>query len=243
MFVDLSPSGWIDGITAGAIIITSLLFGLISIIKGVKSSARLLIIAGVNVIIIGSYYLGPFVDFLYFGIMSVHINEILYVLLSYSQLFIGVTLISVIGGELIMPEYKQAVIGIMSALGFMYFVYLYNSWFIFLGGYPFTAFKIEIPSVGSGLLIDASHSPASPIFILVNIFQFFILLFMGCGFLVKAKQSIGDLRKKFAMLGLAFILFYIAALIDSVFGNPLLVTIARCSMCAFAPLIYLGLRP
>ena len=125
MFLDLSLTGWLDGITSTAIIVSALFFGLLSIIKGLRNNTKLLVIAGIQVIVIGSYYLGPFVDFMWFGIFSTHIIEELYPLLSYSQVFLGVITIAMLGGELITPNYKDAVVGAMSALGMMLFAFIY----------------------------------------------------------------------------------------------------------------------
>jgi hypothetical protein len=258
MFLDLSPSGWIDGLTSGAIIISSTIFGILSIIKGTKNRAKLLVIAGINAIVVGSFWLGPFVDFLWYGILDTHIIIELYPLLSYSQVFVGVIMIGILGGELITPNYKGAVLGAMTALGMMLFAIIYTwVWAMaFNIGYlsyvnpalepydalaPFVPFKLTEGT--STDLIDASYAPWSPAMMLIWIIQFYNLLFMGGGFLIKAKQSMGDLRKKFLLLSSAFILFFCVGIIDSIFSDiDWLVTIARIVMCSYALLLYLGLR-
>ncbi|MFX1277092.1 MAG: hypothetical protein ACFFBP_14855 [Promethearchaeota archaeon] len=272
MFLDLSITGWLDGITSTAIIASALVFGLLSIIKGVKNNTRLLVIAGIQVMIIGSYYLGPFVDFMFYGIFSLHIIPELYPLLSYSQVFLGITTVAILGGELITPNYKQAVVGAMSALGMMLFALIYiwvwamaynvpylevlagiNPAFAALGAYaPWNPFHITPGTYGfPAELIDATFSPWNPAMMLIWIMQFFVLIFMGGGFLIKAKQSTGNLRGKFIILAIAFILFFLSGITDSLIsqvidariGLPISKTIARIVQCWFGLLIYLGLRP
>jgi len=259
MFLDLSISGWIDGLTSMAIIVSALLFGILSIIKGVKNKANMLIFAGVNAMFIGSYWLGPLVDFLWYGIFDTHIILQLYPLLSYSQLGFGVVIVSVIGGELITPNYKNAVIGAMSALGMMYFIFVYTwVWAMSFNIPYFSAINPALapydaiaPWVPFRLtpgteteLIDAGLAMWNPIMMLTWVFNGFIVVFMIGGFAVKAKQSMGDLRKKFSLLSIAFFIFFVVGIVDSMFSDyDLFVTIARCAQCAFAPLLYFGLRP
>ncbi|MFX1313563.1 MAG: hypothetical protein ACFFHD_13295, partial [Promethearchaeota archaeon] len=212
-FGDFVLAGWLDGLTCGAIITSTFIFGIISIVKGGRNRARLLVIAGIEVMAIGSYYLGPFVDFLYYGFTSTHIPIWLYPLLSYTQVVVGVIFIAVLGGELLMPNYKSEVIGMMSALGFMLFVYIYTgvyalayeipyfnsvaplhpgyeSIFEEIGNYaPWTAFVYYPP--GPGELIDVAWAPWNPVVMLIWIFQGFNLIFMGGGFIVKSIQSTG----------------------------------------------------
>ena len=263
MFLDLSVSGWIDGLTSMAIIISSLAFGILSIIKGTKNNADMLIFAGINAMFIGSYWLGPLVDFLWYGFFDTHIILELYPLLSYSQLGFGVIIVSVIGGELITPKYKNAVIGAMSALGMMYFITVYTwVWAMsfnipyFSALVPWTApdvaaYDAIAPWVPFRLtpgteteLIDAGLALWSPVMMLTWVFNGFIVIFMIGGFAVKAKQSMGDLRRKFSLLSVAFFIFFSVGIVDSMFSDyDLLVTIARCAQCGFAPLLYFGLRP
>lgn len=262
MFAELSISGWIDGLTAMAIVVSSLIFGILSIIKGAKNKSKLLVFAGVNALFIGSYWLGPLTDFLWYGFFDNHIILELYPLLSYSQLGFGVIIVSIIGGELVTPNYKNAVIGAMSALGMMYFILVYTwVWAMsfnipyfsalvpwtdpMVAGYdaiaPWVPFRLT-PGTETEL-IDAGLALWNPVMMLTWVFNGFIVVFMIGGFLIKAKQSMGDLRKKFIILSIAFFIFFSVGIVDSIFSEyDLLVTIARIAMCSFAPLSYLGLR-
>ena len=183
MFLDLSLSGWIDGITSGAIIISSLVFGLLSVIKGAKNRTKLLVIAGVNAIVIGSYWLGPFTDFLWYGIFNTHIILELYPLLSYSQVFIGVIMIAILGGELIMPNYKEAILGAMTALAMMLFALIYIWVWAMAFNIPYLVavpgMNPEIPALPvwdpftltpgtTKELIDASFAPWNPAMMLTK---------------------------------------------------------------------------
>ncbi|MFW9822361.1 MAG: hypothetical protein ACFFE4_05475, partial [Candidatus Thorarchaeota archaeon] len=55
--------GILDGATAALIVVSSIAFGLFSLIKSLKLKARLLTIAGFTMIFVGFLWLGPTVDF------------------------------------------------------------------------------------------------------------------------------------------------------------------------------------
>ncbi|MFX1376031.1 MAG: hypothetical protein ACFFA0_09485 [Promethearchaeota archaeon] len=246
MFDDLILVGWLDGLSAGAIMFSALIFGVLSITKGVKNRQRLLIIAGIEVLAIGSYYSAPFVDFLWYGFMDTHIELWLYPLIAYTQVPVGVVFLAVLGGELIMPNYKQAVMGMYGALGMMLFVFIYTG--VYAQAYevgapyspPFSGFYYTIPTP-AGELIDVSFAPWSPTVMLIWVFQFTNLIFMGGGFMIKAIQASGSLRRKFFLISLAFIIFFGTGIIDSFWGG-VPKTVGRTIMISFGPLIYIGFR-
>ena len=230
----LELEGWIDGLTAGAIILSAVIFGLICIIKGLKNKARLLTIAGFSTLCIGTFWLGPFTEFLMVLILDTHITpHFVYGLLSYTMIGPGVIFVAILGGELIAPKYKKVLIIIMIITG---------------GAFEFFLWVFTVPSFKPfvtpepGYLLDGSFNLQFPTFFLIAFFLVYMLIFMATGFIIKAKQSSGELRKKFIYLALAFYIFVAVGVIDALFSIPLLVAIARIVMSTFALWMYLGLK-
>ncbi|MFW9818532.1 MAG: hypothetical protein ACFFE5_02885, partial [Candidatus Thorarchaeota archaeon] len=99
--------GWIDGLTATLIILSSTAFGLLSLYKSIKLKAKLLTFAALTMFFVGCLWLGPTVDFFMVLISGANINPIeIYSLLSY--LWVAPTLVVAmyLGGELIFPKRK-----------------------------------------------------------------------------------------------------------------------------------------
>ena len=230
----LTLEGWLDGITAAAIIISAIIFGLICIIKGLKSKAKLLTLAGFSCLCIGTFWLGPFSDFLHVLIFGTNISpHYIYGLLSYTMIGPGVLIIAILGGELIAPKYKKLLFIIMLIAGVTFE--------FFLWGFTIESFKpFETPKEGH--LIDANFNMQFFTFFLIVFFLAYLLVFMGTGFAIKAKQSSGEIRKKFTYLAIAFYIFVATGIIDSLGGIGIPVTIARFIMTTFSLWMYLGLK-
>ena len=69
-----------------------------------------------------------------------------------------------------------------------------------------------------------------------------VLVFLGIGFFLKAKQSTGALRKKFFYLGFGFTLFVVCAALDSILTPGISIGFVRIAMATFAIWMYLGLK-
>ena len=68
------------------------------------------------------------------------------------------------------------------------------------------------------------------------------LIFLAIGFLIKAKQATGELRKKFTYLSIGFFIFVFCAAFDSIFPPDIAIGFARAIMMTFALWMYLGLK-
>ncbi len=226
--------GLVDGISALAIIVSSVTFGIVCIVKGARSNAKLLTYAGFMALCIGSFWLGPTTEFLMWVLLETHITPPeIYGLLSYTMIGPGVLLVAIIGGELIAPSKKKTLIVIMTIAGIAFE--------IFLWGFTLESFKpFETPEYGR--LLDASFNTRFFTFFLIAFFLVYILIFIATGFAIKAKKSIGILRKKFAYLAIAFYIFVVVGVVDALIGSGLMVGIVRVFMCSFSVLMYLGLK-
>lgn len=230
----VSFEGLLDGSTATLIILSSTLFGLLSLYKSIKLKAKLLTIAALAMFFVGCLWLGPTVDLFLVLSTGVNIEPIeVYSLLSY--LFVAPALIFAIwlGGELIFPKRKWIFVGIFIVLGviFEYFLWFQTD----------ASFTWELVNPGEDL-IDAHFIRTHPTFLMVALFLVSALVFLGIGFAIKAKQSTGQLRRKFTYLSIGFIIFVVCGALDSILTLPLAIGVIRVIMATFAVWMYLGLK-
>jgi len=237
--LQLELIGWLDGGTALTVVLAALILGLISIYKGIKLKAKLLTITGLCIICVGFVLLGPAVDFLVILITTYNLQpNWLYGLLSYA--WTGpLTLFGLyIGGELMIPKRKWIILviyGILVVL-FEFLIFFYSFTdpeVIFI--YP------EIPPNGTGLL-NTSIQPRSLVFILMITFLVSGLIFNGFGFLRKAIQSTGELRRKFFYLSIGWILFIICGALDALMDPGIATFFIRIGMICSIIFMYLGVR-
>ncbi|TET58628.1 MAG: hypothetical protein E3J52_08030 [Promethearchaeota archaeon] len=230
----VSFEGLLDGSTATLIILSSTLFGLLSLYKSIKLKAKLLTIAALAMFFVGCLWLGPTVDLFLVLFTGVNIEPIeVYSLLSY--LFVAPALIFAIwlGGELIFPKRKWIFVGIFIVLGviFEYFLWFQTD----------ASFTWELVNPGEDL-IDAHFIRTHPTFLMIALFLVSALVFLGIGFAIKAKQSTGQLRRKFTYLSIGFIIFVVCGALDSILTLPLAIGVIRVIMATFAVWMYLGLK-
>ncbi len=224
----------LGGLTALGIILSSAIFGLLSLYKSIKLKAKLLAIAALTMFFVGFLWLGPAVDFLSLLFTGDNIEPVQnYVLLSYMWVAPALFFAIYLGGELILPDYKWYLVAIFLVLGVIFELFLWAS--------PLDSFE-EIAVQGTDGLIDARFKLIHPTFILLVIFLISGLIFLGIGFAIKAKQATGLLRKKFIYLSIGFTIFVICGALDGIFTIPILVGIIRLVMVTFAVWMYLGLK-
>lgn len=224
----------LGGITALGIILSSAIFGLLSLYKSIKLKAKLLAIAALAMFFVGFLWLGPATDFFtkLFTDNNIEPAES-YVLLSYMWIAPALFFIFYLGGELLVPKYKWYLVAIFLVLGVIFEIFLWSS--------PVESFE-EIAVQGSDGLIDARFNLTHPTFILLVIFLISAGVFLGIGFAIKAKQSTGLLKKKFIYLSIGFIIFVVCGALDGIFTIPILVGIIRLVMVTFALWMYMGLK-
>ena len=156
----------------------------------------------------------------------------------------SVILVAVITGLISFYKSRKLKAKLLSYLGLtIFFIGL-----LYLG--PFTDFmsvlitdiNIEVPPFNPGDLINAEFVRNYITFYFVAIFLLSSLIFLGIGFAVKAKQSTGELRRKFLYLSLGFIIFVVCGALDSIVTLPVAIGVVRAVMMTFALWMYLGLK-
>jgi len=228
----ISLIGLLDGITASGIVLSATIFGLLSFYRASKLGAKLLAVAGLTMFFVGFLWLGPMVDFFMVLFTETNLNpEMIYSVLSYMWVAPALITAMYLGSELMISKRKWIIVGIYIVLGiiFEYFLWFHNS--------ESFSFKL-VP----GDLIDAEFRREYFTFILVAFFLLSTLIFLGIGFLIKAKQATGDLRKKFIYLALGFIIFVVCGALDSIIPPGVAIGFIRVIMMTFALWMYLGLK-
>ncbi|MFX0020606.1 MAG: hypothetical protein ACFFAK_13975 [Promethearchaeota archaeon] len=228
--------GWLNGISALGVLTINIIIGFYGLYRANKLKAKLLTVTALTIIFIGLLWLGPTTDFIKILITDTNIDPIwVYPLLSYMWAAPGITLGMYIGGELLIPKKKWILVGIFLIISVVYEYFLFSN--------PIGSFEFTPPPLGPGTdLIDTSsdYSYYTSYFLIVFILS--ILIFNGIGFLVKAKQATGILRKKFLYLAIGFIVFAIIVAFDSVVPPIIAVSIVRFGVIISSILIYLGIK-
>jgi len=241
---NLSLVGFLDGITATGIIISSVLFGLVSFYKARKLEAKLLSVAGLLMIFVGCLWLGPTADFFSVLLTGNNLNPTyIYGWLSYMWVFPAIVTGFYIGAELMVPDKKKVIVGIYTVIGiiFEFFIFTMPVTGVSIFGIQFEPVFVINPPV-EGDLIDSGFNRASPAYWIILFLQISSLIFLAIGFAIKAKQATGELRKKFAFLSCASFIFFICGLFDALtIPGPYLV-IWRATMMSYSFFMYLGLK-
>ncbi len=231
----ISAEGLLDGMTSAGIVLSATIFGLFSLYKAIKLKAKLLGVAALTMFFVGLLWLGPFTDMMFLLIREENIDPVqVYAYLSYMWVAPTLVFALYLGSELIWPKGKWILVGIYIVLGVVFEMFLW-----FNTNHSFEELAPEIPGE---TIIAASFERAHPTYLLVLIFLLSALVFLGIGFLIKAKQATGDLRRKFLFVSIGFIIFVLAGASDSLIAPGPILWIIRGVMMTFAIWLYLGLK-
>jgi hypothetical protein len=107
---------------------------------------------------------------------------------------------------------------------------------------PFAAFNFDYPVIPGELLIDYNVIIISIAGILMAIFLLSVIILLGFGFLIKAFQSTGVLKKKFILLSLGAIFFCVFGLLEGLTAPGLMVIFVRIGYLISFWFMYYGLK-
>ena len=228
--------GWIDGITGSIVVLTGCILGLFFIYKSKKLGADLLLKLGFLMILAGLAFLGVFLDFLVVLFTRSNINNTygLLGLLSYVWIAPLIVLGINIGAELMIPEKKWYITSVFIILMIIFEI------FIFIN--PLGSFNFVYPPNPGDRLIDYNANLASLAGIMMIILLMSIILFLGIGFLIKAIQSTGDIRKKFLLLTIGVFMYTIFGLLESLMEPGFLLIFVRVGYICGPIFLYFGLK-
>jgi len=231
----VSPLGWLDGLTATGIVVSNVIFGFLSIGKGKKVGAKLLTVGGLVSIFFGCFWLGPCIDFFLVYFTQTNITPIfLYSILSYMWMAPAVICSMYLGAELLAPRKKTLILVIYTIIGIIleYFILFQNA----------ESFIPPSDYTPGEDVIDVSFNRGHLSFFIIVFLLVSVAIFLVMGSLIKAKKSMGEIRKKFIYITIAFTIFLIVGIADSLFPIGPLIGVFRIMMMSFALWLYLGLK-
>ncbi len=140
-----------------------------------------------------------------------------------------------LGGELLTPKKKWYLLSIYVVLSIIFEL------FIFLN--PEGSITYANPARPGEDLINDNLVEDSIAFFLALIFLLSVIIFLGFGFLIKAIQSRGSIRKSFLFLSIGAFIYTIGGILDGLFSPGLILIFIRSAMIGSAWLFYFGLKP
>lgn len=232
----LTNTGWLDGITASGVVIFGIIIGLYFISHSKKVEAKLLFYVGVLVILAGLAFLGVFLDFLNVVITGKNLDNSYAIvgLLSYVWIAPLIVVGIYLGAELMTPKRKRLLTWIYLVLMVIFEILLFLD--------PFGSFDFTYPNKSGEALIDYNLNLGSPAGILMIIFILSMICFLGIGFLIKAFQATGEIRKKFLLLSLGVFLYCIFGLFESLIVPGYALIIIRIGYISGPLFMYFGLK-
>ncbi len=233
----LDINGWIDGITASGVVIFGIIFGLFFIYRSKKTKAKLVAFLGAANMFAGLMWLGVFTDFLSVLIIQQNMaNNGTVAILSYIWFAPAIITAMYIGAELLTPKIKRYIVVVILIISILFeiIVFLYP-----LESFNFVPLPPTPPSIN---LIDYNVNLMTLAGILMGVMLLTVLIFLGIGFLYKAFQSSGVIRKNFLYLSVGSIFFCIFGLLEGLTVPGILVIIVRIGYLSSFWLMYLGLK-
>jgi hypothetical protein len=232
----LDLNGWIDGITASGVVVFGIVIGLFFFYEARKRNAKLLVFLGLANLFAGLMFLGVFLDFLFVLILNQNmVNNGLVALLSYIWFAPVILSAMYIGAELIAPKLLKPIFIIFLIISIIFEVVIFID--------PVNSFNFipSIPDSPSTNLIDYNVNLLTLAGILMGGLLLPVLVFLGFGFLYKAFQSSGEIRKKFFLLSVGSIFFCIFGLLEGLTAPGILMIIVRLGYVSSFILMYYGL--
>ncbi len=232
----LSTIGWVDGLTASGVVIIGCIFGIYFIYKSKKIDADLLLYTGLLVILAGLAFLGVFLDFLMVISTGKNIPNLygLVGLLSYIWIAPLVVIGMYVGARLILPEKKRIITVIYLVLMILFEIAIFMD--------PMNSFNFVYPKRSGEALIDYNLVLMSPAGFLMIIFLISLLVFLGLGFLIKALQATGNVRKKLLLVSLGVFLYTIFGLFESLTEPGFALIFIRIGYISGPLFMYIGLK-
>ena len=233
----LNTNGWIDGITASGVVILGIIFGLFFIYRSRKTKAKLLTFLGLANMLAGLMFLGVFLDFLSVLIFHQNMpNNGIVAILSYIWFAPVIITAMYIGAELLTPKLKMYIIILVLIISIFFEIVVFLD--------PLNSFNFipEPPTPPPINLIDYNVNLMTLAGILMGGLLLLVLVFLGLGFLYKAFQSSGVIRKNFLYLSAGSICFCVFGLLEGLTVPGFLVVLVRIGYLSSFWLMYLGLK-
>jgi hypothetical protein len=177
---------------------------------------------------------GDFLDFATVLTTGYNIKEYSWIGIINWMWFPGAIICAIyLGAQLILTKKKWLIVSIYIVLGIIFELFLFLD--------PASTITYSIPLNPGEDLINDNIILESVDFMIALIFLLSILIFLGVGFLSKAIQSTGAIRKKFLFLSAGAFVYTIGGILDGLFSPGIALIFIRSAMIISAWFFYVGL--
>jgi len=139
-----------------------------------------------------------------------------------------------IGSEILAPKKKWYIFSIYLVLSILFEIFLFLD--------PAGSVTYVNPTVPGEDLINDNLVEDSIVYFLALIFLLSIIVILGFGFLIKAIQTTGSIRKKFILLSVGAFTYTIGGILDGLFSPGIILIFIRAAMIGSAWMFYYGLK-
>ncbi|NMC04029.1 MAG: hypothetical protein GYA24_02395 [Candidatus Lokiarchaeota archaeon] len=222
-----------NGLSATAIIVTGYVIGTRLLMETRRTTSKLLGWQALFAICLGSFYLGTVASFWMLVFLDQNIQPPeLGAILCYTVAPVGIATVMYIGFSMIKPNLAKpiSIIYMISAIPFWM-----NLWF----DWPEKSKMVVL--TGPAELIDIELLSWTNILTAVYILS--MILVLGTGFLMLAKQTTGQVRKRSIYYATGIIMFSIGGIIDSRFPLGIWMVLVRLFMVAAYLVLYKAMIP
>lgn len=201
----LSPDGWADGLSATICLLIAVTFGIAITYQARKIRAKLLFLIGINISLVGFFWIGRALDFINILITDYNlINSDNWILMGVLRWILSPTIVLIsiyISLELMMPKKKKFLLPMILVLNII--------WIILILTNPVYSFKFYETSIPGEFINSVHIDRDSFTMILLYIFQILGIIFCGFGYLMMSFKSKDTKRNKFISLSIGYFLFSI----------------------------------
>ncbi|MFX0071546.1 MAG: hypothetical protein ACFFAO_10695 [Candidatus Hermodarchaeota archaeon] len=233
----LDINGWIDGITASGVVIFGIIFGSFFVYRSRKTEAKMLLYLGLANIFAGLMFLGVFLDFLLVLLVQQNMpNNGIVAILSYVWFAPAIVTAIYLGAKILTPKVKYYIIIVFLGILVFFDIVLFTDP---LGSFNFNPLPPAIPVIN---LIDYNVNLNTLAGYLMGALLISVIILLGIGFMYKAFQSTGAIRKNFLYLSLGSLCFCIFGLLEGLTVPGFFVIIVRIGYLSSFWFMYLGLK-
>lgn len=197
----------------------------------------MLLYLGLTYFFAGLIYFGDFLDFMFILFTGTNVdNSSGFIGIVNWMWFPGVIIFAMyIAAEILTPEKKWYIVGLYIILGIIFDLFLFLD--------PAGSVTYANPTVPGEDLINDNLVEDSVVYFLALIFLLSIIIFLGFGFLIRAIQTKGSIRKKFLYLSIGAFVYTTGGILDGLFSPGIILIFIRSAMIGSSALFYLGIKP
>jgi len=227
---------YIAGASASLILLTGYITGILTIIKGAKQKASLMIWSGLFLVLMGQFYLGTVVSFVKLLVTGSNLNiSLLGAKLAYTGAPISITIGMYIGFSMVKPKWRYNMTLFYGASAIFYWLGMYIPRYENIN----LAEVLPLRTLEEGIgLVDISLQ--GWVLILTALYLVSLLAFNTSGLLILAKNSSGVIKKKAIIQSIGYFIFVAIGAIDSLLELAEWIFIPRIIMVIGYILLYFG---